>query len=126
MARFGAGLARGLIAAGIAVGLSPSANAGSVRYVYDGAGRLVTATYTDGSSVQYSYDAAGNRTQQTVVCSSCGPPPIAGNVSADIGYNTTGTAVSFALSGGAPTSAAITTLSLVSCVGKNSGCKVGS
>lgn len=86
-----------------------SAHAGSVSYVYDGAGRLVTATSTDGSSVQYGYDAAGNRTQQTVVCTSCGPPPIAGNVSADIGYNTTGTVVSFALSGGAPTSAAITT-----------------
>lgn len=43
---------------------------GSTVYSYDGMGRLLTATYPDGSSVTYSYDKAGNRSQMVNVASS--------------------------------------------------------
>ena len=48
--------------------LSPLvANAESTTtYQYDALGRLVTATYSNGSVITYSYDAAGNRTQVVI------------------------------------------------------------
>lgn len=67
-------------------GPSATAQSQSVVYTYDPLGRIVTATYSNGASVVYSYDAAGNRTQ--VSSTQATPPPVAGNVSASIPYNT--------------------------------------
>jgi len=44
--------------------LASVAGAGSVTYVYDGLGRLKSATYADGTTIVYALDGAGNR--QTV------------------------------------------------------------
>ena len=60
---------RWIIAIGMAtlVGLtSTAAVAGSVTYTYDAQGRVVTATYSDGTVITYTYDAAGNRTAYVV------------------------------------------------------------
>lgn len=61
----------------------------SVVYGYDPLGRVVSATYSNGASVVYSYDAAGNRTQVSATQGTL--PPIAGNVSASVAYNTSQT-----------------------------------
>lgn len=37
-----------------------------IRYTYDGAGRVTTALYDNGTCVVYTYDANGNRTANTV------------------------------------------------------------
>jgi YD repeat-containing protein len=39
----------------------------TVRYTYDGAGRLVRVEYGDGPSIIYHYDAAGNLLRRQVV-----------------------------------------------------------
>ncbi len=39
----------------------------TVRYTYDAAGRLVTATYDANSAIHYQYDRSGNRIRLTVV-----------------------------------------------------------
>lgn len=41
------------------------AQSASATHVYDDAGRLKSATYSDGKSVSYEYDAAGNRLSTT-------------------------------------------------------------
>lgn len=41
------------------------AQSASATFTYDDAGRLKSATYSDGKSVSYEYDAAGNRTSTT-------------------------------------------------------------
>jgi len=38
-------------------------------YTYDGLGRLVKVTFTDGTTIKYTYDANGNRTSTLVCCS---------------------------------------------------------
>ena len=43
-----------------------TAYADTVSYTYDDAGRLISATYSNGAAIQYSYDAAGNITAVTV------------------------------------------------------------
>jgi YD repeat-containing protein len=42
-------------------------NTQTVRYHYDGAGRLVRVEYDDGPSILYHYDAAGNLLRRQVV-----------------------------------------------------------
>jgi len=42
---------------------SPSSASADVQYVYDSAGRLIQATYSNGVTIEYHYDAAGNRRQ---------------------------------------------------------------
>lgn len=70
-------------------GASAIAQSHSVQYGYDPLGRVVSVTYSNGASVVYSYDAAGNR---TLVSATQGTlPPVAGNVSANIAYNTSQT-----------------------------------
>ncbi|HLJ64986.1 MAG TPA: RHS repeat domain-containing protein [Stellaceae bacterium] len=39
---------------------------GSVVYLYDALGRVVTASYDTGACIGYSYDANGNRTSQSI------------------------------------------------------------
>lgn len=51
-----------LLVTGIAVLTASAAFAGSVSYTYDNLGRLVKATYSNGTVITYTYDAAGNRT----------------------------------------------------------------
>ena len=41
---------------------------GGVTYTYDALGRVITATYANGTVVTFSYDAAGNRTALVVGC----------------------------------------------------------
>lgn len=53
--------AAGAVLAPVTVG----AQSASAIYTYDDAGRLKSATYSDGKSVSYEYDAAGNRTSTT-------------------------------------------------------------
>ena len=44
----------------------------NVSYGYDALGRLVSATYSNGTTITYAYDAAGNRQQKSVTCGSGG------------------------------------------------------
>jgi YD repeat-containing protein len=55
----------GLCAACVWVGFcaSPAEAQSSVSYTYDALGRVLTATYPNGSVVTYTYDNAGNRTR---------------------------------------------------------------
>ena len=46
-----------------------------VIYTYDALGRVVTATYADGTTTTYSYDPTDNRTAQTTTLGSPPPPP---------------------------------------------------
>ena len=45
--------------------------AGAQQFQYDSAGRLITATYSDGGSINYEYDANSN---QTVMIDANGQP----------------------------------------------------
>jgi YD repeat-containing protein len=51
---------------------SPASEASGITYTYDALGRVLTATYDNGTKSFYNYDAAGNRTTQGVVCSPSG------------------------------------------------------
>jgi YD repeat-containing protein len=44
------------------VGVRPIAADGptTITYIYDDAGRLIRAAYSDGTVISYAYDAAGN------------------------------------------------------------------
>lgn len=55
----------------LAVAMFAAAAAGTVTYAYDAQGRLISATYSDGTMICYHYDAAGSRTQYTVVSGTC-------------------------------------------------------
>ena len=46
-----------------------------VIYTYDALGRVITATYADGTTTTYSYDPTDNRTAQTTTLGSPPPPP---------------------------------------------------
>jgi YD repeat-containing protein len=50
----------------------PTSLGSSVSYTYDGAGRVTTAIYDNGTCVAYAYDASSNRTSQT---NTIGAPP---------------------------------------------------
>ncbi len=66
---------RTLALAGIVVSLltaAAPAEAAGVTYVYDGQGRVTTASYSNGTVITYTYDTAGNITAQQVTCSSSG------------------------------------------------------
>ena len=52
--------------------LTSAQAAQGVSYSYDGQGRLITATYPNGTVISYSYDTAGNITQTQTTCSSSG------------------------------------------------------
>lgn len=56
---------RSLLTSGMAaLALLAATPAGAgVQFVYDSAGRLIKAIYTNGVTIEYRYDAAGNRTQ---------------------------------------------------------------
>ncbi|HYL37397.1 MAG TPA: RHS repeat domain-containing protein [Bryobacteraceae bacterium] len=54
------------ILASLVLCLGIAACADTVSYTYDDAGRLTSATYSNGAMTQYSYDAAGNMTAVTV------------------------------------------------------------
>jgi YD repeat-containing protein len=73
-----------LLTAGVTAALvAASPAAADVQYVYDSAGRLIKAVYTNGITIEYRYDAAGNRTQ--IVTSN--PPntlPVASNDAASV------------------------------------------
>lgn len=45
------------------IAVAGRAAADTVTYTYDARGRLLTATYSDGTTFTYTYDLAGNRTQ---------------------------------------------------------------
>ena len=55
----------------LALAMFAAAVAGTVTYAYDAQGRVVSATYSDGTMICYHYDAAGNRTSYTVVNGTC-------------------------------------------------------
>jgi len=55
---------------------APAPAIADVQYVYDSAGRLVKAIYSNGVAIEYKYDAAGNRTQiVTSAGTPVSPPP---------------------------------------------------
>jgi YD repeat-containing protein len=47
-------------------------HASGITYTYDALGRVLTATYDNGTVIYYNYDAAGNRTTQGVTCGTGG------------------------------------------------------
>ena len=47
-------------------------HASGITYTYDALGRVITATYDNGTQISYNYDAAGNRTAQGVTCGTGG------------------------------------------------------
>ncbi len=49
------------IGVGAAAILAAAPAAADVQYVYDSAGRLWKAIYSNGITIEYRYDAAGNR-----------------------------------------------------------------
>jgi YD repeat-containing protein len=49
-----------------------SSHASGITYTYDALGRVLTATYDNGTVIFYNYDAAGNRTTQGVTCGTGG------------------------------------------------------
>ena len=64
-----------LLAATLLIGVLLShgaAEAAGVTYTYDGQGRVVTATYANGTVITYTYDTAGNIVSQSTNCSSSG------------------------------------------------------
>ena len=67
-------MSRGKIvtAFGLALSLSafPVAANAKVSYTYDPQGRIVTATYDNGTVIQYTYDDAGNITSRQIICGS--------------------------------------------------------
>jgi YD repeat-containing protein len=75
---------------------TPAARAGTISYVYDALGRLISATYPSGVITVYTYDAAGNRTAYSTTAS---PPPVVGPVSAAVAYNSTANPISPNVSG---------------------------
>jgi len=50
---------------------SPSYASG-ISYTYDALGRVISATYDNGTVIFYNYDAAGNPTTQGVTCGTGG------------------------------------------------------
>jgi len=52
--------------------LSFPSHASGITYTYDALGRVITATYDNGTQIFYNYDAAGNRTTQSVTCGTGG------------------------------------------------------
>ena len=46
-----------------------------VIYTYDALGRVITATYGNGTTTTYTYDPTDNRTAQTTTIGSPPPPP---------------------------------------------------
>ncbi len=46
---------------------SPPAQAQTIKYAYDGAGRLVRVDYANGARITYTYDNAGNLLRRDVV-----------------------------------------------------------
>lgn len=54
-----------------------------VQYVYDSAGRLIRAIYSNGVTIEYRYDAAGNRTQ-IITTNVPNSPPVAVNDTAAV------------------------------------------
>lgn len=71
------------MAAGVAVSAPAPVHAG-VQYVYDSAGRLIKAIYSNGITIEYRYDAAGNRTQ-IVTTNAPNTAPVANNDSSSVG-----------------------------------------
>jgi uncharacterized protein RhaS with RHS repeats len=64
-------ISRAGLGGALALALFAAAVAGTVTYAYDVQGRLISATYSDGTMICYHYDAAGNRTSYTVVNGTC-------------------------------------------------------
>ena len=50
----------------VVFGAWPRAQAGEVRYAYDGAGRLVAADYDNGKAITYAYDRNGNLVKRDI------------------------------------------------------------
>jgi len=87
------------------ISIPVGALAGTTTYTYDELGRLVS-TAPPIATVQYTYDAAGNRTQTVIGSSSA---PVAGTVTITVNANSTGNQVPLNITGGTPTSVAVST-----------------
>jgi YD repeat-containing protein len=51
-------------------------HADTVQYSYDAAGRLTTATYSNGTVIAYSYDKAGNLLRRSITGAQSSSPQI--------------------------------------------------
>lgn len=47
----------------------------TITYLYDPAGRVTAAYYSNGVCITYAYDATGNRTEKKVQTTTPGTPP---------------------------------------------------
>lgn len=63
--------------------VAPAPAIAGVQYVYDSAGRLIRAIYSNGVTIEYRYDAAGNRTQ-ILTSNTPNTPPVAVNDTASV------------------------------------------
>jgi carbon monoxide dehydrogenase subunit G len=101
---FRRGICAALVALALGLGAWP-AQAGTTTYTYDALGRLTGSFNTaTGIGVAYTYDAAGNRTQVVV-----GVQPVTASVSAIVAQNSSANPITLSLSGGTPTSVAVST-----------------
>ena len=79
-------------------------HAASTTYTYDPLGRVISATYPNGSAVAYAYDGAGNRTQVSnmAITTAALGPVVVGHVFSQTLVSVGGTgAIVYAVAGGA-------------------------
>lgn len=73
--RYAAIVIMGVLAIVIALSVDKAAAASSeVKLTYDGAGRLITATYGNGTTISYVYDKNGNLLERRVQASTTRRP----------------------------------------------------
>jgi YD repeat-containing protein len=94
-----------LLVAGALGATSAVAQTTTLTYTYDTLGRVTSVTDGAGNTTTYTYDAAGNRTQYVVVVSKV----TVHNVSVNVTENTTNDNIPLSISGGTPTSVAVST-----------------
>jgi YD repeat-containing protein len=96
-----------LFASVLFLALCGNAGASTTTYTYDSLGRVVTASFPNGTMATYTYDPAGNRTAYVVTATAL---PVTHNVSATVIVNSSNNPIPLNITGGSPSSVAVSTL----------------